>query len=324
MTRTTARLRVAGAAVAAPLLLLSWAAGSARAHGAPTYPVSRAYGCSPSGGSAATAACKAATAASGQNFVAWDDVRVAGVDGRDRQVIPDGRLCSGSLPAYKGLDLARTDWPATELAPGARMTMTYAATIAHSGTFRLYLTKPGYDPAKPLTWSELPAQPFAEIKDPPLTNGAYHFGATLPSDRTGRQVLYTVWQTSSTPDTYYSCSDVVFTAKETSSKGASKKGAAKDAAAGGQKDGGATAGAKARSSGTPDPGASKSGAARAQRTAAATPVAPTTATTAADSTPVASDTDPGSGPSAPLVAGGAAAVLVLTGGAALALRLRRR
>ncbi|MFK0281007.1 lytic polysaccharide monooxygenase [Streptomyces sp. NPDC090499] len=319
MTRTTARLRVVGAAVAAPLLLLSWAAGSARAHGAPTYPVSRAYGCSPSGGSAATAACKAAIAASGQNFVAWDDVRVAGVDGRDRQVIPDGRLCSGGLPAYKGLDLAPADWPATELTPGARMTMTYAATIAHSGTFRLYLTKPGYDPAKPLTWSELPAQPFAEFKDPPLTNGAYHFSAVLPTDRTGRQVLYTVWQTSSTPDTYYSCSDVVFTAKK-----AAKKDTAKATAGGGQQDGGATAGAKPRSSTTPAPGASESAAARAQRTAAATPVSPTTGPTTADSTPVASDTDPGSGPSAPLVAGGAAAVLVLTGGAALALRLRRR
>ncbi|MER5791562.1 lytic polysaccharide monooxygenase [Streptomyces sp. NPDC001980] len=317
MTRTTARLRVAGAAVAAPLLLLSWAAGSARAHGAPTYPVSRAYACSPSGGSATTAACKAAITASGQNFVAWDDVRVAGVGGRDRQVIPDGRLCSGNLPAYKGLDLARADWPATELTPGARMTMTYAATIAHSGTFKLYLTKPGYDPAKPLTWSDLPAQPFAEFKDPPLTNGAYHFGATLPADRTGRQVLYTIWQTSSTPDTYYSCSDVVFTVKK-----ASKKETSKDAAKGGQKDGGATAGTKPST--TPAPAASKSVAARAQRTAAATPVSPTTGTTAADSTPVASDTDPGSGPSAPLVAGGAAAVLVLTGGAALALRLRRR
>ncbi|MER7180957.1 lytic polysaccharide monooxygenase [Streptomyces hyaluromycini] len=323
MTRTTARLRVMGAAAAAPLLLLSWAAGSAQAHGAPTYPVSRAYACSPSGGSAATAACKAAIAASGQNFVAWDDVRVAGVDGRDRQVIPDGRLCSGNLPAYKGLDLARADWPATELTPGARMTMTYAATIAHSGTFKLYLTKPGYDPTKPLTWSELPAQPFAEVKDPQLTNGAYHFSATLPADRTGRQVLYTIWQTSSTPDTYYSCSDVVFTAKKAANKDTDKN---TDTAGGktAEKGGGATAGAKSRSSATPTPGASTSVEARTQQTATATPASPTTGTTAADSTPVASDTNPGSGPSAPLVAGGAAAVLVLTGGAALALRLRRR
>ncbi|MEW1778488.1 lytic polysaccharide monooxygenase [Streptomyces sp. NPDC086777] len=311
MTRTTTRLRVAGAIAAAPLLLLSWAAGSARAHGAPTSPASRAYGCSPSGGSAATAACRAAIAASGQNFVAWDDVRVAGVNGRDRQVIPDGRLCSGGLPAYKGLDLARADWPATELTPGARVTMTYAATIAHSGTFRLYLTKPGYDPAKPLTWSELPAQPFAEFKDPPLTNGAYHFSAVLPADRTGRQVLYTVWQTSSTPDTYYSCSDVVFAAKKTPKEEAAKGG-------------GATASTTPRPGSTPAPGASASASARARRTAAAPPVSPRTGTAAADSTPVASDTDPGSGPSAPLLAGGAAAVLVLTGGAALALRLRRR
>ncbi|MEU9451352.1 lytic polysaccharide monooxygenase [Streptomyces sp. NPDC048277] len=319
MIRTTARLRVMGAVATAPLLLLSWAAGSAQAHGAPTDPASRAYVCSPSGGSATTAACKAAIAASGQNFVAWDDVRVAGVNGRDRQVIPDGKLCSGNLPAYKGLDLARADWPATELTPGARLTMTYTATIAHTGTFRLYLTKPGYDPAKPLKWSDLSAQPFAEVKDPPLTNGAYHFSATLPTGRTGRQMLYTVWQTTSTPDTYYSCSDVVFRAKK-----AAGQGSGKDAGQSAGKDGGAAASAKPQVSATPTPGASKSADTPARQTATATPVAPTTGTAAADSTPVASDTNPGSGPSAPLLAGGAAAVLVLTGGAALALRLRRR
>lgn len=315
MTRTTDRMKATGAAVAAPLLLLFWAAGPAQAHGAPTDPISRVYACSPSGGSAGTAACKAAIAASGQNFVAWDNLRVADVNGRDRQVIPDGKLCSGNLAAYRGLDLARADWPATELTPGARLTMTYASTIAHTGTFKLYLTKPGYDPTKPLTWSELPAQPFAEVKDPPLTNGAYHFGATLPADRTGRQLLYTIWQNSSTSDTYYSCSDVVFTAK---------KGAKKDTGGETGKGGGATASAKARASATPTPSASKSGAGPARTTAAASPVSPKTGTTAADSTPVASDTDSGSGPSAPLLAGGAAAVLVLTGGAALALRLRRR
>lgn len=315
MTRTTTQLRVVGAAVAAPLLLLSWAAGSARAHGAPTDPVSRVYACSPSGGSATTAACKAAIAASGQNFVTWDDLRVAGVNGRDRQVIPDGKLCSGNLPAYRGLDLARADWPATRLTPGARMTMTYASTIAHAGTFKLYLTKPGYDPAKPLKWSDLPAQPFAEFRDPPLTNGAYHFSAKLPVGRTGRQLLYTVWQNSSTPDTYYSCSDVVFTAKKAA--GTASGTAAAGATAATDTKTPSSAGATARASKSAEPSAVK--------TATATPVAPTTGdTTAADSTPVASDTDSGAGPSAPLVAGGAAAVLVLTGGAALALRLRRR
>ena len=35
--------------------------------------------------------------------------------------------------------------------------------------------------------------------------------AKLP-DRAGRHLLYIVWQNTSTPDTYYSCSDLVFPA----------------------------------------------------------------------------------------------------------------
>jgi chitin-binding protein len=34
--------------------------------------------------------------------------------------------------------------------------------------------------------------------------------AKLPAGRTGRHIMYVVWQNSSTPDTYYSCSDLVF------------------------------------------------------------------------------------------------------------------
>ncbi|WP_079249383.1 lytic polysaccharide monooxygenase [Streptomyces sp. IMTB 2501] len=286
-TRTTARVSVPVAVAAAPLLLLSWAAGSAQAHGAPTAPVSRVYACSPEGGETAhSAACRAAVAANGAPFTAWDNLRVAGVNGRDRQVIPDGRLCSGNLPAYRGLDLARRDWPATRLTPGGRLTMTYASTIAHSGTFRLYLTKPGYDPAKPLTWSDLPARPFAQATDPPLRNGAYHIGAQLPADRTGRQILYTVWQNSSTPDTYYSCSDVAFPEK------------------GGKETGSGSGSGTAAETGA--------GAAKAAQGAAGGP------------TPAAHGPVAGPEGSRHMLAGGAAAVLVCTGGAALAVRLRRR
>jgi chitin-binding protein len=32
----------------------------------------------------------------------------------------------------------------------------------------------------------------------------------LPTGRTGRHLIYTVWQNTDTADTYYSCSDVVF------------------------------------------------------------------------------------------------------------------
>lgn len=283
MPRTTAhRVALAAALVSPPLLPLTTAA-PARAHGAPTDPVSRVVACSPEGGErAGAAACRAAVDANGAPFTAWDNLRVPDVAGADRRRIPDGRLCSGGLPAYRGLDLARADWPATRVRPGGALPMTYVSTIPNTGTFRVYLTKPGYDPAGPLTWSDLPRQPFAEVTDPPLTRGAYRFRVTLPSDRTGRHVLYTIWQNSSTPDTYYSCSDVVFPEKEPERD-------SEPAAAG------------------PGTGASRSPSARSG-TAPKAAAAPAAA----------------SRPSAPLVAGGAAAVLLLTAGALLVPRLRRR
>ncbi|MET9459226.1 lytic polysaccharide monooxygenase [Streptomyces canus] len=308
MPWTTARRTSAAVAALSPFLLTVFAAAPAQAHGAPTDPVSRVFACSPDGGSSGTAACRAAVAANGSPFTAWDNLRVANVNGRDRQTIPDGKLCSGGLPAYQGLDLARSDWPSTRLNPGATLTMKYVSTIPHTGTFRMYLTEPGYDPSKPLKWSDLPEQPFAQVKDPALTDGAYRIRMTLPKDRTGRQVLYTIWQNSSTADTYYSCSDVVFPA-------AADKGG----------DGGGA-------SATASPTRSKAAEKQPARSPAPTTVSPTPTPSVArsaggvvpDSTPVAADADPASGPSAPMLAGGAAGVLVLTGGAALALRLRRR
>ncbi|MEV0174753.1 lytic polysaccharide monooxygenase [Streptomyces sp. NPDC050803] len=288
--------------MAAPLLLAVWAASPAAAHGAPTDPVSRVYACSPEGESAArSAACRAAVAANGAPFTAWDNLRIANVNGRDRQTVPDGELCSGGLPAYRGLDLARADWPATRLRPGAALTMTYVSTIPHTGTFRLYLTKPGYAPTRPLTWSDLPERPFAEVRDPALTDGAYRIRATLPADRSGRHVLYTVWQNSSTPDTYYSCSDVEFPAS-------------------------GSAAAAADRSATPTAEQRRRTAAPKETEEPRTTAPPTTppAPRSPDSSPVASAPASDPGPSAPLLAGGAATVLVLTGGAALALRLRRR
>ncbi|MFF9804767.1 lytic polysaccharide monooxygenase [Streptomyces coeruleorubidus] len=299
MPRTTAHRAALTAALVTPLLLPLWAAGPARAHGAPTDPVSRVVACSPEGGGrAGSAACRAAVAANGAPFTAWDNLRVANVDGRDRQVVPDGKLCSGGLPGYKGLDLARADWPATRMTPGETLTMRYVSTIPHTGTFRMYLTKPGYDPAGPLSWSDLPDKPFAEVTDPALTDGAYRVEATLPSDRTGRHVLYTVWQNSSTPDTYYSCSDVVFPEK--------KEGVLPERTDGVLPE-------KKREEKEP-------------RGVENTPLASNSAPTSEPASGPASESasESASGPSTPMLAGGAAAVLLLTGGAALAARLRRR
>jgi chitin-binding protein len=199
-----------------PLLGTMLLAQPALAHGAMGTPVSRAVACGPQGAMATrtSAACKAATAASGGGsaFTDWDNLRVPNVNGRDRQLIPDGKLCSGGLAAFRGLDLARADWPATTLTAGASYTFRYRVMIAHQGGFRLYVTRDGYDPTKPLRWADLEAKPFLTVTDPAMQGGAYVFKGTLPAGRSGRQLIYTIWQTTSTPDTYYSCSDVVFAA----------------------------------------------------------------------------------------------------------------
>ncbi|MEU7976021.1 lytic polysaccharide monooxygenase [Micromonospora sp. NPDC049089] len=215
------------------------AATPAAAHGAPTDPISRAAACGPEGRYAATSACRAAVKA-GAAVREWDNVRVSTINGRDRERIPDGELCSGGLSAYRGLDLPRTDWPSTTLTTGAKFTFRYRTTIEHRGTFRLYVTTPDYDPSKKLTWADLESRPFLTLTDPPVRAGAYQLAGRLPAGRSGRHLIYTIWQNSNTPDTYYSCSDVVFrgakatgaTATPTPAEAAATKSAPRTAASG--------------------------------------------------------------------------------------------
>jgi chitin-binding protein len=177
-------------------------------------PVSRAAACGADGVQPPPAACKAALSASGPKASAeWDNIRLAGVRGRDREVVPDGKLCSAGLREYAGLDLARADWPTSTLDTSAPARITYRATIPHKGTFRLYLSKDGYRPESALRWADLEEQPFLTVTDPPLVKDSYVLTGKLPEGKTGRRVLYTIWQNSDTPDTYYSCSDVTLTAK---------------------------------------------------------------------------------------------------------------
>ncbi|MEJ3749652.1 lytic polysaccharide monooxygenase [Actinomycetes bacterium KLBMP 9797] len=194
----------------------------AAAHGALTNPVSRLAACGTEGAAAGSAACVAALRASGTDrFADWDNLRIAGVAGRDRETIPDGKLCSGGIERYRGLDLPRADWPVTRLAPGATFAFSYRTTIPHLGEFRLYVTRDGYTPTKPLTWAALEAQPFLSVTDPAVRDGAYRFTGDLPAGKSGRHLIYTIWQNAG-PDTYYSCSDVLFDAPRTSPAAAAK------------------------------------------------------------------------------------------------------
>jgi hypothetical protein len=202
------RHHAAAAAAGFTAAVAVWPAPAAQAHGAPVNPVNRATVCAVAGTGEDLAVCRAALAANGRPFGNFDNLRVPGVAGNDKQLIPDGKLCSAGLPDYRGLDLARADWPATTVGSGSTLAVRYRATIPHRGSFRIYLTRAGYNPLQALRWRDLRTDPIATVVDPPLRDGSYRMTARLPAGLTGRHVLYTVWQTSSTPDTYYSCSDL--------------------------------------------------------------------------------------------------------------------
>ncbi|MFD3628882.1 lytic polysaccharide monooxygenase [Streptomyces sp. NPDC058698] len=208
----SARRKAAVAAVGlVPLALTGLSAAPASAHGSMGDPVSRVAQCYAEGPeSPRSAACKAAVAAGGtQALYDWNGVRIGDAGGRHQELIPDGRLCSAGNEAFKGLDLARADWPATAVNSGS-YTFKYRVTAPHKGTFKVYITKPGYDPSQPLAWNDLDlANPVATSTDPAASGGFYTFGGTLP-ERSGKQLLYAVWQRSDSPEAFYSCSDVAF------------------------------------------------------------------------------------------------------------------
>lgn len=210
-----ARRKAAAASVASvgliPAALTLLSAAPAAAHGSMGDPVSRVAQCYAEGPeSPKSDACRAAVAAGGtQALYDWNGIRIGDANGRHQELIPDGRLCSANNEEFKGLDLARADWPATSVGSGA-YTFKYRVTAPHKGTFKVYLTKAGYDPAGPLAWSDLDLEhPVATATDPVASGGFYTFSGTLP-ERSGRQLLYAVWQRSDSPEAFYSCSDVTF------------------------------------------------------------------------------------------------------------------
>ncbi|MEU6244398.1 lytic polysaccharide monooxygenase [Streptomyces sp. NPDC047024] len=123
-----------------------------------------------------------------------------------------GELCGVENGDSGGLDLVGADL-STPRVHGGPYTFTYRVTTRHQGRFKVYVTKSGYDPARPLTWSSLDlAHPVARAADAAPSDGVYTFTGTLP-ERTGRQVLYAVWHRSDGSDGsewFHSCADVDF------------------------------------------------------------------------------------------------------------------
>lgn len=196
----------------------------AHAHGAFTYPGSRTYLCyvngleGGNGGdlSPTNPACADAWL-NGDHYPFWNwfGNLISNAGGRHREIIPDGNLC-GPDPRFVKFRAARNDWPVTNIQPGSTITMRYNAWAQHPGTWTQYITRDGWDINQPLRWSDLEPAPWNEITNPPL-NGSGPYGpewtwpATLPSNKTGRHIIYSIWQRNDSPEAFYQCVDVNLT-----------------------------------------------------------------------------------------------------------------
>ncbi|MEV8437728.1 lytic polysaccharide monooxygenase [Actinosynnema sp. NPDC051121] len=196
--------------------------GVALAHGSMTYPASRTYACyedgrAGSGGgdlNPTNPACVAAVQIGGkQPLWDWYGNLISLAGGRHREIIADGDLC-GPTTKYDAYNLPRADWPTTTLQAGAPITFKYNAWAPHPGTWDQYVTKDGFDVTQPLKWSDLEPAPFDTKVNPVAVGGEYSWSGTLPN-KSGRHIIYSIWQRSDSPEAFYSCSDVIFTGGNT-------------------------------------------------------------------------------------------------------------
>lgn len=180
------------------------------AHGSMQSPVSRIYACYLEGPeSPDSAACRDAVAAGGtQPLYDWTEVNLPDVAGQHQARIPDGKLCSAGRAKYAAFDQPRTDWSRSALAPAESYSFRYAATAPHNhGHFEIYVTRDGYDPTQALQWADL--EQVAVIQEPPLVDGYYLLDPiSLPPDRKGHHLIYSIWQRHDSPEAFYTCSDV--------------------------------------------------------------------------------------------------------------------
>lgn len=179
------------------------------AHGTVTSPPSRIWNCyQENPENPDSSPCIAAVASHGtQPLYDWNEINQGNADGNHIEFVPNGNLASGGRPEkYGGMDQVRTDWVSTPVSPGP-LTITWTNTAPHATDYYdVYITNEDWTPNQPLTWDKLTllvrtaASPAASNVEIPVT---------LPS-RTGKHVIYSVWQRSDSPEAFYSTSDVDF------------------------------------------------------------------------------------------------------------------
>lgn len=192
-------------------------------HGALVDPPARQYMCATNGWAGN---CKQASADSndgGQSIYTWQQL-VGFVDGdhsaeRARVQIPSNQICHGQFNG-RGFSMPRSDWATTVIKPDSngKVRMRYGYTQPHDPSWiEFYISKKGFNPAeKALGWDdvELLDTVVSSKTTQTMTGKPYNryedYNISIPSDRTGRAVIFARWQRNDAGNEgFYNCSDVI-------------------------------------------------------------------------------------------------------------------
>src|ERR1700754_4573721 len=219
-----ARLLAAPLIAMAAVIVVLLPSAPASAHGSVVNPASRNYGCWERWGSRFQAPematedpmCWQAWQANPNAMWNWNGLYRENLGGNHQANIPDGQLCSGGHAEggrYNSMDTVG-NWHATTVS--TQFSLRLQDQASHGADYiRVYVTRAGYDPTtQPLRWSDLtlvsqigntPASQWA-----PATQGVQIDIPVSVPGRSGRAMLYTIWQASHLDQSYYFCSDVNF------------------------------------------------------------------------------------------------------------------
>jgi len=220
-TRSPRRLALRLLAVTAGAVALVSTAltAPASAHGSVSDPPSRNYGCLQRWGSNHLAPematqdpmCYQAWRADPNAMWNWNGLYRENVGGNHQAAVPDGQLCSGGRTQggrYAAMDAVGAWTAATK---SNRFTLNLRDEARHGADYlRIYITRQGFNPlTQPLTWGSLEL-----VTQTPRIAPAGNYTAEVDAgSRTGRHVVYTIWQASHLDQPYYICSDVIFSGR---------------------------------------------------------------------------------------------------------------
>lgn len=219
------KVRALTVAAAALVLAVAGLPGIASAHGTVTDAPSRNFGCWQRWGSrhmdpamrTQDPMCYQAFQANADTMWNWMSLFREGVGGNHQGAIPNGQLCSAGRTQggrFASLDTVG-NWTARTI--GRSFNVRLFDQASHGADYvRVYLTRQGFNPTtQSLGWGNL--ELVAQVGNTPASRwqqtNSPHSGVALnigvnAGSRSGRHIIYTIWQASHFDQSYYFCSDV--------------------------------------------------------------------------------------------------------------------